>query len=370
MTVTVHGGGSTVLVFNVSGSAADNYASDFSGAVGSNPPAVSTLSSGGTESTIAGALNIVYSGGTTSDYTLSSPDQYTYISVGDPTTINGSSGGDTLFGGADLTYVEASGGHNNRVVFTTGTNKFVGATNDSGDTIAGGSGYDTIMTGGGASTVFSGTGHTLIETNDTVAGDVVVMGAGNTTVDANGISDTVFASATGTIFGGSGTLNFTTAPSTSPLEVTIVGGSGTTNAFGSAGTDLTLAGGGTVNYVAGAGNETLNGFNSGGFNFVGDTNPGDSVNDTVIGGAGFDYFATGAGTEYFQAGSGVDSFSIASIVGGANITIADFGGADSVSFFTGADSVGVSDGTNYTVTLSDGTHVEFLGITSLSGHIT
>ena len=376
MSVTVHGGGNTVLVFNVSGSAADNYASDFSGAVGANPPAVSTLSSGQPESTIAGALNIVYSGGTSSSgtaissYTLTSPDQYTYVAVGSPTTIDGSSAGDTVFGGAALTYVEASGGHDNRVVFTTGTNAFIGAKNDYGDTIAGGSGYDTIQTGGGPSTVFSGTGHTLIELNDTVAGDIAVMSAGNTTVDANGVSDTVFASATGTIFGGAGTLLFTTAASTSPLAVTIVGGSGTTDMFGSANTDLTFAGGGSAAFIAGAGNETLNGFNSGGFAFFGDTTPGDSVNDTVVGGAGFDYFSTGAGNEYFQAGTGTDSFNIASIAGGASITIADFGGADSVSFFAGSDSVGSSDGTNYTVTLSDGTHVEFLGITSLSGHIT
>jgi hypothetical protein len=328
------------------------------------------LSNGDTESTIAGALNIVYSGGPATQYNLTSPDQYTYVSVGDPETIGGSSAGDTVFGGADLTYVEASGGHDNRVVFTTGTNTFIGAANDYGDTIGGGSGYDTIQTGGGPSTVFSGTGHTLIELNDTVAGDIAVMGAGNSTVDANGVSDTVFASATGTIFGGTGTLTFTTAASTTPLAVSVVGGSGTTNMFGSAGTDLTLAGGGTQTYIAGAGNETLNGFNSGGFAFFGDTAPGDSVADTVYGGAGFDYFSTGAGTEYFMAGSGVDSFNIASIAGGASITIADFGGADSVSFFTGSDSVGTSDGTNYTVTLSDGTSVEFLGITSLSGHIT
>jgi hypothetical protein len=372
MSVTVFGGsGNPPLVFNVSGSAADNYASDFSGAVGSNPPAITTLSDGSAQPTVPGALNIVYSGGPVSDYNLTSPDQYTYVSVGDPTTIGGSTAGDTLFGGAALTYIESATGHNNRVVFTDGNNEFIGSkTGGTGDTIAGGSGYDTIMTGGGPSTVFSGSGHTLIETNDTVAGDVVVMSAGNTTVDANGVSDTVFASATGTIFGGTGTLTFTTAASTSPLAVTIVGGSGTTNAFGSAGTDLTLGGGGTATYIAGAGNETLNGFNSGGFSFFGDTTPGDTASDTVVGGAGFDYFSTGAGTEFFQAGTGTDSFNIASIDGGANITIADFGGADSVSFFTGADSVGSSDGTNYTVTLSDGTHVEFLGITSLSGHIT
>lgn len=368
--VTISGGGSNVLVFNVSGSAATNFANNFSGALGSNP-IVSTLSNGGTESTVSGALNVVFSSfGATSSYALTTPDQYTYVSVGDPTTIDGSSAGDTLGGGAALTYVEAAGGHDNNIFFTDGNNVFDGsATGGAGDTITGGSGYDTINTGGGASTVFSGSGHTLINLNDSVPGDIADLQSGNSTVNANGASDTVFASATGTIFGGSGLLTFATASSLSPLALTVVGGSGTTDMAGASNTDLTFAGGGTAEFTAGAGNETLNGANSTGFSFFGDTTAGDSVNDTVVGGSGTDYFATGAGTEFFQAGTGTDSFNIASIDGGANLTIADFGGADSVSFESAITSQGV-DGSNYSVTLADGTHVEFIGITSLTGHIT
>jgi hypothetical protein len=372
MAVTVSGGGTTVLVFNVvTGTAGGNFANDFSGAVGT-PSIVSVLSSGQPESTTPGALNVIYdsssSAGTFLTYALTTPDQYTYVSVGQPTTVDGSGSGDTLFGGAALTYTEAATGGDNRVVFTSGNNVFQGSSSGgAGDTIVGGSGYDTIVTGTGTSTVYSGTGHTLIELNDTIAGDIAVLQSGNSTVVANGVSDTVNASATGTVFGGSGLLTFVAAPSTSPLAVSVVGGTGVTNMFGASGTDLTFAGGGTATYIAGDGNETLNGFNSSGFAFFGDTSATDA-NYSVVGGAGTDYFSTGAGTEFFQAGFGVDSFNI-STVPGATITIADFSTADSISFNSTIASQS-TDGANYSVTLSDGTTVEFLGITSLPTHHT
>jgi hypothetical protein len=375
MTVTVSGGGSTVLVFNVSGSAATNYANDFSGAVGANP-IVSILSNGTPESTVAGALNIIYdttgSSGTFPTYSLTTADQYTFVSAGSPVTVDGSTAGDTLFGGAALTYIESATGHDNRVVFTDGNNIFEGSsTGGAGDTIVGGSGYDTIVTGSGPSTVFSGTGHSLITLNDTVAGDKAVMQNGNTTIIADGVSDTVNASATGVIFGGAGTLTFVASASASTLPVTVVGGTGTSFLFGANNTDLTLSGGGTNYFIAGTGNETLNGGESGGFSFFGNTTATDA-SYSVSGGAGIDYFSTGAGSETITAGFGSDSFNIASVAGGgANITINDFTSSDSVSFEASITSQGEnSDNTGYTVTLSDGTHVEFVGLTSLPTHIT
>jgi hypothetical protein len=373
MAVTVSGGGSTVLVFNVSGSAATNYANDFSGAVGANP-IVSTLSSGQAESTVAGALNVIGDSltGTSSTfptYTLSTPDQYTYVASANPATVLGSAGGDTLIGGAALTYVESSAGHDNRVVFTNGNNVFFGSSSGgAGDTIVGGSGYDSIVTGTGPSTVFSGTGHSLIELNDTVAGDVAVMQSGNSTVIANGVADTVSASATGEVFGGSGALTFVASDSSTSLAVTVVGGSGMTQMFGASNTDLTLAGGGSQMFIAGAGNETLNGAESGGFSFFGNTSATDAAY-SVTGGAGVDFFSTGAGSETITAGVGSDSFNISTVAGGASITINDFSGADSVHFQGTVISQG-EDSTGYAVTLSDGTHVEFLGLSSVPTHIT
>jgi len=385
MAVTVPGGGGSVLVFNVSGSAAFNYATDIQAALGSNPE-VNNLSSGGTETTVAGALNTIYSNSSTTSFSLLSGGQYTFVSVGAPVTVAGSeAGNDTVIGGADLIYVENPGAGDNRVVFTDGNNIFDGSSiGGAGDTIAGGSGYDTINTGAGATTVFSGTGHTLINLFDTSPGDIVDLQSGNSTVNAFGASDTVVASATGTIFGGSGSLLFVAEATTGALPVTVVGGTGSTDLFGAANTDLVFANSASspqAVFVAGAGNETLNGANAvGGFAFFGDTSQADaaSINDTVIGGAGYDYFSTGGGTESIVAGTGAAQFEINTVGGsGATITIADFSAADSVNFaglsvaqensLLGTSS-SVADG-NLTVTLSDGTKVEFLGVTSLSGHL-
>jgi hypothetical protein len=103
---------------------------------------------------------------------------------------------------------------------------------------------------------------------------------------------------------------------------------------------------------------------------------------SVTGGVGFDYFQTGAGTENYTAGSGTAEFSIASVTGGASISISDFGSFDSVNFLgltttqeasllanqdTAVGSASVSGG-NLTVTLTDGTTVQFIGVTSLTGH--
>jgi hypothetical protein len=210
--------------------------------------------------------------------------------------------------------------------------------------------------------------------------------SGNTGIVALG-NDTVYASAalnaatTGVIFGGAGTLDFVAGSSASTLAVSIVGGSGYTNMFAGAGSDIVFANAdGAAVFVAGTGNETLNGFNAnGGFAFFGDTIPGDaaSINDTVYGGAGLDYFSTGGGNEYIVAGPGAALFDINNVDPAAHITIADFGSGDYVNFaglsptaetsLLQTSSV-VSNG-NLTITLQNGTQVEFLSTTSLAGHI-
>ena len=384
MAITIPGSGGNVLVFAVTGSAGTNYAIDFAKAV-ANDTAPSVLSSGGTESTVPGALNEIFSTSNTSTFGLTTGGQYTYVAVGAPVTVDGSAGGfDTLGGGASLTYIEAPGAGHNNVFFTVGDNVFDGSsTGGTDDTITGGSGHDIINTGAGPSTVFSGTGDNLINLNDTVGGDIAVLQGGNTTVNANGVADTVNASATGTIFGDTYGLTFVANASTSPLNVTIVGGGGADTLFGAANSDLVYSnpvGGGLSEFIAGAGNETLNGANAaGGFAFFGDATPADasSINDTIVGGSGSDYFATGGGTENIFAGSGAAQFEINTIAGGAGggtITINDFSASDSVNFYGLSEAqestLGTSTaGGNLTYTLSDGTKVEFVGITSLSGHL-
>jgi Ca2+-binding RTX toxin-like protein len=380
--LTIPGATGNTVTFTVTGSSTTNYAQSFSAAV-ANATVITQLSPGTSPSTVRGALNIIQASSST-PYTLTTPGQYTYAAVTSPTQINGSSGLDTVVAGGDVYYV-ASGGHNN-VDFTNGENIYFGA-NEGGNTISGGSGNDTINTGLGNDTVFSGTGDGLVNLTDQYGSDIVALLAGNTNVNAYGY-DTVYASAalnastTGTIFGSTGALTFVAGSSDSTLAVTIVGGSGYTTMFGGAGSDIVFANSaGAAIFVAGAGNETLNGFNAaGGYAFFGDTTPADaaSINDTIIGGTGPDYFATGGGHEYISAGPGAALFDINDLGQGTDITVANFGAADFVTFagLTRAAETSllqtasvVSNG-NLTITLQNGTQVEFLSTTSLTGHLT
>ena len=379
--ISIPGGSGNTVTFTVTGNSNINYANQFNAAVAN--ATVVNLTDGGEPSTVAGALNLIESSSDTL-YRLTTPGQYTYAAVTVPTAIFGSSGGDTVLGGGGISYV-AQGGDNN-IIFTDGDNVFYGP-DAGGNTISGGTGSDTISTGTGSNTVFSGTGDAIINLADTSGGDLVSMLAGNSVVVAAGVNDTVYASAalvpstTGTIFGGPGALTFVAGPSESTLHVSIVGGSGTTDMFGAAGSDVVFANTvGSAEFVAGAGNETLNAANAiGGFAFFGDTVGGDasSISDTVVGGTGSAYFSTGGGNETFYSGSGAALFKINDLGAGTDITIANFGAADSVNFagMTTAEETSllqtatvVSNG-NLTVTLANGTQVEFLSTTDLTGHI-
>jgi Ca2+-binding RTX toxin-like protein len=379
--LTIPGATGNTVTFTVNGSSTTNYAKTFSNKV-ANATVITAVGSGTPPSTVAGALNIIQPSSAT-QYSLTTPGQYTYAAVASRTQINGSAGADTVLGGGGLVYV-AGGGQNN-VDFTLGDNLYFGAV-QGGNTISGGSGNDTINTGSGSDTVFSGTGSGLINLIDTVGGDIVGLFAGSTTINAYG-NDTVYGNAgldpstTATIFGSAGTLTFVAGASAAALAVTIVGGTGFTTMFGAAGSDIVFSNtAGAAIFVAGAGNETLNGTNAaGGFAFFGDTVPGASasINETVYGGSGPDYFSTGGGNEAFFAGPGAALFDINDVGEGTHITIANFGAADFVNF-QGLDTAAetsllqtastVSDG-NLTVTLQNGSQIEFLSTTSLTGHL-
>jgi len=382
--ITIPGSQGSTLTFTVSGGAAANYANDFSRDV-QFPTAITTLSTNGGAGapTIAGALNII-GPSNTSTFSIPGTHQYTYAAVSAPTRLVGSAGGaDTVLAGGGVSYV-ANGGQN-KIIFSQGNNIFFGNA-AGGNTITGGAGYDTINAGTGSATVFSGAGHSLVNLGDTVGGDIAALLAGSTTVNAFGHNDTVYASAasmptSAQIFGGAGTLSFAAGPSESTLNVTIVGGSGTTEMFGAAGTDMVFANkSGTAAFTAGAGNETLNAANAAGnFAFFGDTNTADalSIDDTIVGGNGNEYFSTGGGHETIFAGTGGEMFQINDVGAGTTITIVDFSASDSVNFagLTVSEETSLLgtastlSGGNLSVTLTDGTKVDFIGISSLAGHL-
>jgi hypothetical protein len=375
MAITVPGGGGTVLVFTVEGSAATNYATDFANAVANLTPTNLATTA---PDTAAGAYNVFVGAiGAPNSFTVSGSSQYDFFSSGQPDTINITGSDDSIAAGF-VTTVNDNGVGGNRVVFEGGSNVFNGGS-ASGDTIVGGFGSDTINTGTGSSTVFSGVGTNVINLNDTTGGDIAIV-EGNSTVNADGTSDTVYAYGGGSVVGGSGSLVYvsTGSPTTgTPAPGTVVGGSGSTQIFLTSGSDITYQSSSTSNLavvVAGAGNETLNAASAvTGLYYFGDTSASAAGTESVIGGGGTNYFATGAGTEDFSVGSGsTDFFGIADL-SGASITIADLSTAAnyfinlnglSVSAETAIVNTGTESGGNLIVSLGGNATIEFLGVTA------
>jgi Ca2+-binding RTX toxin-like protein len=369
--------------------------------------------------------------------------QFMFDAINGPTTITGNgAGGDVLVEGtkAAATYFDEGG--NTSVVFVDGDNHYVGDTTSSAgnDHIVAGAGFDTIDTGIGRSTVNSGTGSAVINLNDTAAGaigtynDFAYLDDGQSRINANGMRDAVIATAPGqtidggigtgqydgivlvggngngddvvnagaatvalfddsgnnSIFGGSGVFTFIGG---ADIAASIVGGSGAIYMFGTAGDSVVFSSADSSSsavFLAGTGNETLNGSLSQdnlalyGTN-VSDTAVTSGVSDSLVGGSGNDTLVSGAGYETLQAGTGHTLFVIDATTDGVggHITIDDFNAstdnmlgfanytqAEIDNALNGATTVmGAGGQTDTIITLSDNTQVTFVGVTSLSGHV-
>jgi Ca2+-binding RTX toxin-like protein len=194
----------------------------------------------------------------------------------------------------------------------TGTGNFVGTGNGLGNLIIGGADTDTLSGGGGADTLNGGTGaDTLVggTGNDTYvvdnAGDVVTeaASAGTDTVQTILASYTLGANVENLAFTGTG--NFAGTGNT--LNNTITGGAGADTLSGGTGAD-------TLN--GGAGNDTLD---------------GGTGNDTMVGGTGNDtYVVANAGdvvTEAASAGTDTVQTTLASYTLEANVENLTYTGA-------------------------------------------
>ena len=199
-----------------------------------------------------------------------------------------------------------------------------------------------------------------------------------------GSATTVFDSVGGnSIFGGTGNLVFVGSSGGAVVSDSVLAGSGFNVIVGFDKGDITFASSsssGGIAVLAGGGNETLNGANASNFTVYGDTTAAASSSSTFVGSfdsTASDIFTTGAGNQAYLAGNATDLFelnTVSSASGPAHITIFGFTGSDMVGF--GNDSVNggtdLNSGTvtngNLTLTLSDHTTVEFVGVTSLTGH--
>jgi hypothetical protein len=360
------------------------------------------------------------------DYTLPSDSAggaiYTFVHVAGTTTIAGSGIGDNVLvasgdSTASATYIDSGG--NNIINFVDGNDIYRGDLSSSGaDTVLAGSGNDLISTGGGRGLVGSGSGSADITLQDTVAAGAtsnaksinpddynqfVDLNEGADTVALNGVADVAVAAMAGqsitsgntgvdlvalmpqagggaggddtvtgsggatlsvydatdgnSISGGSGPLVVVFADSVSG---NVTAGTGTNVVYGASADTITLVSQDTAAsfvFVAGTGaGESVDGASSSGLVMVLGTG-----NETLVGGT-----ATTFNTNY-DAATGLTG----------TVTIDDFSGKDIFNFvgYTAAQyqaalkSATVSGG-NTEITLSDNTKVNFIGVTSLTGHTT
>jgi Ca2+-binding RTX toxin-like protein len=330
---------------------------------GGSLPSVPSGDIGEIAVTVTGTSSVVVPAG----YTFTAVDE----SVPGPITISG--GGSLFIGNQNTTYFGkaasgtvsiAAGDGNDLISLPIGTTYEVGL----------GNGNDTVY-GNGSGTVTGGSGNNLFfgdssggsnDFNSYGSNDTIVAGAGAVSVTSYGSNPL--------LFGGSGSLTYIGGAAGNP---TIVGGTGTETLFGGSGQNLTYYDAGDTTpdstiLAAGAGNETLNA--GGATNGVALAAGVGTV--TMIGTSGNDIFFGGSGVATMVGSGGTDTFQFASAGepggqhGGTNI-ITDFTSSDSfntVGYGAGAAQAALTAATvaggNTTVKLSDGTTIEFLGITN------
>ncbi len=255
------------------------------------------------------------------------------------------------------------------------------------DTIIASSGNDTISTGTGSNLVGLGTGADLLYSmgNDTIIGGTqtdTVFAAGNSLTFAgngglvfiNGSGSAIVIGGTGTgsdiINGGQGGGLFAGGSSGNNV---IIAGQQSSTIFGAGSGDLLMAAGPSADMlIAGAGNETLTGVGSSGAN----TFYAGSGADLLGGGSGNETFIGGTGSETVIGGSGADMYGlVAGLSSGGNDLIYGFdaGKGDSIllaGYGAGEQAQALAtqqSGSGGTMlTLSDNTHVTFVGVAGLT----
>lgn len=272
-------------------------------------------------------------------------------------------------------------------------------------------GSDIIVAAPGGNAVVATFGRGTVFYGSNGASEIFNQGADDIFVQGGG-QETVFAQATGGLyFGNAGALTFLSAPGTDstvvagqgaaalygapnthgvffvgPGQFMLDGGSGNQTVVGTAGFSasavmfsenggsLTLFGNTDNNLlVAGAGNATLNaGGTSGNDAFFAGTG-----NDSIVASSGTNFIAGGPGSDTLIGGSGANLFDVNhAFAAGGNELIANWNTTDQLYLFgygAATGNGGLPSGTTVAVvngsevmTLSDGTRITFLGVSSAS----
>ncbi len=252
---------------------------------------------------------------------------------------------------------------------------------DGDDTLTGGIGNDLLDGGTGTDTVDYSTSSAAVNVNlDTgvgTGGDA--QGDAYTSIEgvtASDHDDYVYGTDTGgvTVELGKGDDTFDNDAGDATQTDTVYGGAGSDTIYTGAGDDTVYGGSGADTVVGEAGDDTLYGNNGADLIYGGDGNDtlyGQNNNDTLVGGDGSDLFVfwEGHGTDTAWGGQGAswtDTIELHDSSGGANL--GTFGVDWTINLTEGsitsqdADSLTLSDDADGTITLQDGSSINFYDI--------
>jgi Ca2+-binding RTX toxin-like protein len=347
--------------------------------------AATYLDMGGNNQVLFVNGNNIYQGGTAS---------------GSDTVVAGS-GFDSIYTGTGLTTVASGTGDSLIILNDTPPGLETMQPLNGASTVPPG---DLVSIDEGSATVVANGAHDYVFLNNPAAGSTVFGGTTATTssmVDLNSAHNVVvaesgtmnvFANASGNmVWAGTDTASTTNFVSNAPLPSdtiavsnTVVGGSGTLTMFGNDSTNLTFytpaqSSPGSSTFIAGQGNETLNGAGAGS-GFAAWASTDSASNDSITGGYGNDTLVSGAGHDTLTGGAGNNQFYITKgEIGGAHILITDFGASAGNSLLNGgysdsqwsqamstAQETSSGGMASLQLTFADGTQVVLQGVSSLN----
>ena len=304
---------------------------------------------GGAGDMIQGGAGNVTIGGVSGDTIIGGTGNY-FIdgSLGNQSIIGGSAGNGTIWGGAGDTIrgavgnVTIGGGPGDTITGGTG-NAFIDASLG-GQFIVGGSAGNGTIWGGAGDTIQGGAGNVTIGGG---SGDTITGGTGNYFIDAHLSNQSVVGGGTGngTIWGGAGDTIRGGAG-----NLTIGGGAGDT-IIGGTGTEFIDGSLGNQSIVGGSGNATI-------WGAAGDTIQGASGSGQALIG-----FKGGNQTAWDNGATSTGNDSIFGFSQSSGDRISLNSATDNASTVTGTAS---TVGGNTTVTLSDGSHITLLGVSSIN----
>ncbi|HEX7390044.1 MAG TPA: calcium-binding protein [Acidiphilium sp.] len=303
----------------------------------------------------------------------------------------------TLQSAGDNVVVDNAAGTSTVVGNNASTTLFVAAAGSNVTYSLQGGNSPATMIGGGGNDDFT------LGNNSSLSGSQVYFGGGGDRVRVHTGSNTVTATGNASVFSGittgySGSLDFINQSS---AAATVIGGAGSATVFGGAGGGIFFGGtlgnnslvGGTGNttLVGGGDNDTLQATGSGSSNtlfantgneiMIAGTGTGANV---LVAGAGTDSLVSGgSGVQNFFGGSGSATMTGSAVTGAQNSyffgQVTGSGGNDVITNFSTTNSalyvnhdmvitsIGeatVGKQTGALVTLTDGTHITLLGVTS------